>query len=386
MSEKNSFWRKLLAFFLSILVIAIIFPTIFSAPLEFVVMNADTYSALTNNDKLLDAGQDAFSAYIAGQLNQPGETEIVPPAFRNTELLTEVIKPFVTKEWMSKTLNDVAGQLLQFLNFKQPFGIVRIDLTEIKASVLAERDVLVENLLSASVPCDAAEIAKMESGTLSITSMPLCNPPAEVKSKVVAAISDYVEEFLYKIPQEYRINIEDGITTTNYKNPLLSYSLLRWTFRILPILSLVLLIAIAVILRKNGTEMCAWLGRLLTTAAIISLVLILVLLIGSEQFTALFINQVLSAENGSFGTLLLIVLQAVTYRTLLWMGAISIALLCVGLIILFFNRLSTRRTLPGNAEEESQFEGSADDILKAKQAMAEEIKEEIPTQDEKKEE
>ncbi len=384
MIEKNSFWRKLLAFFLSILVIAIVFPTIFAVPLEFLVMNETTYIAMTTNDKLLNAGQEAFSDYIADQLNNPGEDEIIPAVFGNTEILSEGIKTFVTKEWLGQTLNNVSAQLLQFLNFKQPFGIVKINLTEIKENVLAGRDVLIEKVLTASVPCDAAEITQISSGTLSIKDMPLCNPPAESKSKVVAAISDYVEKFLYKIPQEYQINIEDGINA-NLKNPLLSYSLIRWLFRILPVFFLVLLIVIAICLGKNKTEMRVWLGKLLIIAAALSLVLILVLLIGSEQFTALFINQTLSAENSSFGTLLLIVLQAVTYKTLLWMGVISAAVFCIGLLILFFNKLNIKRTTTERAEEEIQYQESADEMLQAKQEMAEAIVQEAPIEEVKKE-
>jgi hypothetical protein len=384
MMEKNSFWRKLLAFFLSVLVIAIIFPTIFAVPLEFLIMNESTYSAMTTNDKLLNAGQEAFSDYIANQLSVPGEGEIIPPVFENTEILSTGIQSFVTKEWLSQTLNDVSAQLLQFFNFKQPFGIVNIDLTAIKENVLAGRDTLIEKILTSSAPCDATEITQISSGTLSIKEMPRCNPPAELKSKVVTAISTYVEKFLYKIPQEYQLNIEDGLNA-NLKNPLLSYSLIRWLFRILPIFFLVLLILIAICLGKNKHEMRTWLGKLITIAAAVSLILILVLVIGSEQFTALFINQTLSAENSSFGTLLLIVLQAVTYQTLLWMGIISAALLGIGLLILFFNKQSIKRASAERVEEEIQYQESADEMLQAKQEMAEAVVEEAPVEEVKKE-
>ncbi|MGV8025043.1 MAG: hypothetical protein AB2L18_00605 [Anaerolineaceae bacterium] len=381
--EKNSFWRKLLAFFLSVLVIVIIFPTIFAVPLEFLIMDESTYSAMTSNEKLLSAGQEAFSDYIATQLSNPGENEIVPPVFENKEILSEGIQSFITTEWMSQTLNDVSVQLLQFFNFKQPFGIVNIDLTAIKENVLAGRNTLIEKILTSSAPCGTTEITQITSGTLSIKDMALCNPPAELKSKVVTTISDYVQEFLYKIPQEYRINIEDGMNASQ-TNPLISYSLIRWLFRILPVLFLVLLILIAICLGKNKQEMRKWLGKLITFAAAISLILVLVLVIGSEQFTALFINQTLSADNSSFGTLLLIVLQAVTYKTLLWMGVISAALFCIGLIILFFNKHSIKRAT-ADREEEIQYQESADEMLQVKQEMAEAVVEEAPVEEVKNE-
>jgi hypothetical protein len=385
MMEKNSFWRKLLAFILSVLVIVIIFPTIFAIPLEFLIMNESTYSTMTTDERLLEAGQDAFSESIANQLSVPGEDEVISPVFENTEILSEGIQEFVTKEWLSQTLRDVSVQLLQFFNFKQPFGIVSIDLTEIKENVLAGRDALIDKILSSSAPCDATEITQITSGTLTVRNMPLCNPPAELKSKVITAISDYVEEFLYKIPQEYQLNIEDGINAS-LNNPIISYSLIRWLFRILPVLFMVLLILIAICLGKNKHEMRNWLGKLITISAAISLILILVLVIGSEQFTALFINQTLSAENSSFGTLLLIVLQAVTYKTLLWMGIISATLLGIGLLILFFSKQSIKRASMERAEEEIQYQESADEMLQTKQEMAEAIVEETPVDEKVKKE
>jgi len=119
--------------------------------------------------------------------------------------------------------------------------------------------------------------------------------------------------------------------------------------------------------------MRTWIGRLLVTAAALSLVLLLVLLIGSEQFTALFINQTLSAENSAFGTLLLIILQSVTYKTLLWMAVVAAGLFCIGFLILFFNKPKTKRETADIVEEEIPYQEADEEMLEAKQAMAEAV-------------
>ncbi len=380
--EKNSFWQKFLAFLLSILVVALILPTIFTVPLEFLIMNGSTYSDLSTNTKLLDAGQDAFSEYIAAQLSITGENESVPPLFTNKEVLIEGIKPFITQNWLSTTLSDASSQLISFFNFKQPFGIVKIDLTEIKDNVLAGREEFVDNILGASAPCSTDEIMQLSSASLSIQKVPLCNPPVEMKDKVVAAVSDYVESFLYKIPNEYQVNFEEGIQS-NLSNPILSYSLVRWLFRILPVVWLLLLVLIGICLRKNKSEMRTWIGRLITIASAICLVLILILLIGSEQFTALFINQTLSSENSAFGTLVLIALQAITYRALIWMGIIAAGFFLAGFLILFFNKWNIQRKIAAEKkQEELQYQKTAQELLEAKQALAESVVEEKPVQEE----
>jgi hypothetical protein len=267
-------------------------------------------------------------------------------------------------------MQDVAAQLLEFLNFKQPFGIVNISLTSIKDDVLTNKEDLVNSILNSSAPCNETQLATLNSGDLSIANLPLCNPPASQRSKVTSLIGTYVEEFIYRIPQEYQVNVEAGLNP-NWVNPLLSYSIMRWTFRILPILLLVLLIGIAASLNKNKKEMRAWLGKLITSAAVLSLVLILVLVIGAEQFTAVFINNILTSEQGAFGILLLVVLQSITYQTLMWMGIIAAGFLCIGLLILFFSK-QEKRVRTEVVEDEEEFQEPPQEVMDVKKAMIEE--------------
>jgi len=369
MVEKNSFWRKAVAFLLSVVIIVLVFPTTFSAPLEFIVLKNDTYSTMLKSDEFLEIGQEAFSFFIADQLNQPSENEMVPPIFTDTEMIAEVIKPYVTKEWVQDSLTSGMQQLLEFLNFKKPFGIINIDLTELKENTLAGRSDLAENILSHFASCDEQEIKALTSGTGIIANLPACNPPQEMKEMAISVISTYIEEFTYQIPQQYSINVEDAVQA-GLEDPLLSYSFFRWTFRLLPILTLVLLILVAICLKKNTHEMRSWIGKLLITAAVVSLVLILTLLIGSEQFTTVLVNNALSADQEAFGTLLLKILQSITNQSLLWMAAIAAALLVVGLLIHFINRIGRKKDEDITDQEEA-LEEPLEDMLEAKREMIE---------------
>ncbi len=369
MLEKNSFWRKAIAFLLSVLIIVLVFPTTFSAPLECIVLKDDTYSTMLKSDEILGIGQEAFSSFIANQLIQPSENEIVPPIFLDTEMVADVIKPYVTKEWVQDSLASGTHQLLAFLNFKQPFGIINIDLTELKKNVLDGRMELAENILSRFASCDTQEIKALTSGTVGIANMPACNPPQELKEKAISVVSTYIEEFLYQIPQQYSVNVEEAVQA-DVEDPLLSYSIFRWSVRLLPALTLVLLILVALCLRKNPKEMRSWIGKLLIIAAVVSLVVILILLIGSEQFTTVLVNNALSADQEAFGTLLLKILQSITYQSLLWMAASAGALLVVGLVIHFLNRIRRKKDEETTGQEEA-LEGPVQDMLETKREMIE---------------
>lgn len=374
MIEKNSFWRKTLAFILSILIIVMVLPATLSAPLEFVILKNETYSHLLENDETLALGQEAFSAIIAAQLNQPSENEMVPAIFSDTEMIAEVIKPYITEEWVHSSLSGGMDQLLEFLNFKQPFGVINIDLTELKQNVLAGREDLAESILSHFASCDAKDLQTLTAGEGSPADLPACNPPQELKKEAVDIISMYIEGFLYRIPNQYGIEVEELVQTES-NDFLLSYGILRWVFRLLPVAVAALIMLLVICLRKNKNEMRSWVGKLLIISAIVSLIVILILLIGSEQFTTVLVNNAVSTDQEAFGTLILRLLQSITYRSLLWMAAGAGILLVIGLLIFYLNKLSRKETRE-MVDQNAYFEEPVEDILETKQEMIEGITDE----------
>ncbi|HOJ01781.1 MAG TPA: hypothetical protein PLL88_09200, partial [Anaerolineaceae bacterium] len=90
------------------------------------------------------------------------------------------------------------------------------------------------------------------------------------------------------------------------------------------------------------------------------------------------------------GTLLQIILQSVTYKTLLWMAVVAAGLFCIGFLILFFNKPKTKRETADIVEEEISYQEADEEMLEAKQAMAEAVSvepttdEEVPEEEEKK--
>ena len=92
-------------------------------------MNSETYAAIYEEETLVETGQEAFTSFIASTLTDPGENEIVPPIFNDAEKIGNVLQPYVTGEWVKEQLMSVTQQLLQFLNFQTPFGIVDVNLS-----------------------------------------------------------------------------------------------------------------------------------------------------------------------------------------------------------------------------------------------------------------
>jgi len=351
MTEKNSLGKKFLALFLSVFAFVIFLPAIFTIPLEFLVMNYTTYQELAQDESILETGKEAIINYLEGRLSSPANDSSVAIIFSNEKVLQAELKKYISTPWLQKTLLNITDQLLQFFNFKKPFGIVEIDFTEIKENLIANSSVLVDELLNAYPPCSVKQITQYYSTLPTISEIQPCNPPARIKDTVVKVLTDKVEGFLETIPEKYQLNIEE-VLNAQQTNSFISYSLLRWLFRVLPVFFLILLILIALCLKKNPTEMRNWIGHLLTISASFAIILILILLIGSEQFTAMFINKTISPTNSAFGTFLLKILQPISYKTLLWMAALAIMVFCIGFLILAINKGQLKRVPVGEEKGE----------------------------------
>ena len=103
--------------------------------------------------------------------------------------------------------------------------------------------------------------------------------------------------------------------------------------------------------------MRGWSGLILTTVSAITLIGLLVILIGFDQFTGLTFNRYFSQVIAGFGYVLLGMIQKVGSQALLWVIAVSGSILLFGLVLL----LSVRFTKSEDSViKESQEEKSLD--------------------------
>ena len=83
-----------------------------------------------------------------------------------------------------------------------------------------------------------------------------------------------------------------------------------------------------------------WSGLILTIISAITLIILLVILIGFDQFTGLIFNRYFSLVIAGFGYVLLGMIQNVGNQALLWVIAVSGSVLLLGLVFLLSARFT----------------------------------------------
>ena len=94
-----------------------------------------------------------------------------------------------------------------------------------------------------------------------------------------------------------------------------------------------------------------WSGLILTTISALTLISLLVILIGFDQFTGLIFNRYFSLVIAGFGYVLLGMIQDVGNQALLWVIAVSGVVLLFGLVLLLSARFTKSED---NVVKESQ--------------------------------
>jgi uncharacterized membrane protein len=145
--------------------------------------------------------------------------------------------------------------------------------------------------------------------------------------------SRYLEDLFNQLPSRFSTAKATAINNSLTDKYFYSYSIGRWMLRLLPLLTLSLLILIAVLLKKEQSLMLRWISRILVYTSAFTLILLVVVLIGFDQLIALMVNRFLGNLIEGFDVLLLGFIQEVGYRTIVWVIVSVIITLGFGLFL-----------------------------------------------------
>jgi len=200
---------------------------------------------------------------------------------------------------------------------------------------------------------------------IDLYTLPLCKPSAKNRKNVSSALTMMIEDKTNQLPASINLigvvpgGMILGDATFYY------YSITRWVFRLLPFVTLLLLIFLAYLLRKNKKIMRRWSGLILTTISALTLIGLLVILVGFNQFTGIIFNRYFSQVIAGFGYVLLGMIQKVGNQALLWVIAVSGSVLLFGLVLLLSVRFTkSEDNVIGESQEETTLDVQTDAPIK----------------------
>jgi len=354
MKNRLSIFNQIGAILLTVIVIPALFISFFTVPFEFVIFEPESYYEILENAKYKEEFPRIVSELITDQLLDIDENESTM-ILENRESLKTILIHYLPEEWMNEIFIDVIDKVIAYLDFKTPYTSIKVNIGDLKNALILNSSVIAEKYLLSLDNCTAGEDLEFDGKEIiDLYTLPICKPSIKNRKIVSSALSMMIEDKTNQLPASINlIGVVPGSMILGDES-FYYYSIARWVFRLLPFVTLLLLIFIAYLLRKNKKIMRRWSGLILTAISALTLIGLLVILVGFDQFTGLIFNRYFSQVIAGFGYVLLRMIQHVGNLVLLWVIAVSGFVLLFGLVLL----LSVR------------FTKSKDDVIKKSQEEA----------------
>jgi len=353
MIKKIPFQNRIIALILSVLFVFSLLLSFFALPVELKLFNPQSYSALVQREEYAQSLPDiiaetlVFQAALSSQSNQ---IDLIA----NKDTIADIISRNIPVELVQSTFDTVIDQMFSFFNFKTPTSDLKINISDLKTALAAASPEIAEEFLVTLPNCqDNALEAIQFNGNLTVKDLPFCKPSGKNLDQFAAIWGMAFEDMFNQLPSSIQLTAvlsPDQELTDQYFN---SYSLVRWGIRLLPIVSLLLLILIALLLRNQREVMWKWCGRLLVFVSGITLIALVILLIGFDQFIAMLLNPLLKNMISGFGSVLLGAVQDVGFQMIIWVIISALVVMGFGIVLILLARF-VKPGVPQTIPEETQ--------------------------------
>jgi len=340
MKRKSSLTNQIGATLLTVIVIPALFISFFTVPFEFIIFEPSSYYPILEDAEYKEEFPRVVSEIITDQLLSADENES-PTILGNNKSLNTILVHYLPEEWINEIFKDVIDRVIAYLNFKTPYTTIEVNITDLKNTLILNSSLISDEYLLSLDNCTVEEDSELDQKeTIDLYTLPICKPSADNRKIVSGALSMIIEDKINQLPESINIiGVIPGGMILGDKS-FYYYSIIRWVFRLLPFATLIILIFIAYLLRKNKKIMRRWSGLILTAVSAFTLISLLIVLIGFNQFIGLIFNRYFSQVIAGFGNVLLGMIQNVGNQALLWVIAFSVSVLLFGLILLLSARFT----------------------------------------------
>ena len=340
MKSKLSISNQIGAILLTVIIIPALFISFFTIPFEFIIFEPASYYSILENAEYKEEFPRVVSEIVTDQLLNTDENKF-PTILTNKESFKTILMHYLPEEWMNGIIKDVIDKIIAYLNFKTPYTSIEVNIVDLKNTLQLNSSLISDEYLLSLDNCTVEEDSELDGKEIiDLYILPICKPSAKNRKIVSSTLSMMIEDKANQLPASINlIGVIPGGMILGDKS-FYYYSIIRWVFRLLPFVTLLLLIFIAYLLKNNKKIMRKWSGLILTIISSITLIILLVILIGFDQFTGLIFNRYFSLVIAGFGYVLLGMIQNVGNQALLWVIAVSGSVLLLGLVFLLSARFT----------------------------------------------
>lgn len=332
--QKVRFSNRILAIFLSFIAAFALIISLFTFPLELVLFNGQSYVPVIEDEEFTGLYPEIITNLLISQFYEVKVAGSLPGILSNQDAFKSVLSDFVPVDWSKETMIAFIGQIMDYLNFRLPTNAMKIEIGGLKSELFLNSQNIAENYINSLVNCSENAINELVQED-TVFDLPPCKPDRSYLPMFVELTSKYLEDLFNQLPSRFSTANATAINNNLTDSYFYSYSVGRWVLRLLPLLTLTLLILIAVLLKREHAVMLRWIGRLLVITSAITLILLVIVLIGFDQLIALLVNRFMGSLIEGFDVLLLGFIQEVGYRTVVWVIVSVIITLGFGFFLSF---------------------------------------------------
>jgi hypothetical protein len=330
--QKVRFSNRILAVLLSVFAAIALIISQFTFPLELVLFNNQSYLPVIEKEEFTDRYPEIITNILINQFYDVQVAGGLPGILSNQDAFQSVLSDFVPAGWSEETMFAFMDQIMEYLNFRLPTNAMNIELGGLKSELILNSQAIADAYFNSLVNCGVNAIP-LAGKDVTVFDLPACKPDRSQLPRVIDMTTRYLEDLFNQLPSRFSTAKATAINNSLTDKYFYSYSIGRWMLRLLPLLTLTLLILIAVLLRKEHSVMLRWISRILVYTSAFTLILLVVVLIGFDQLIALMVNRFLGNLIEGFDVLLLGFIQEVGYRTIVWVIVSVIITLGFGLFL-----------------------------------------------------
>lgn len=381
MNKKISFTNRLIAVIVTVIFSITLIFSYFSLPVELVMFNPDSYLTVIKDEEYSQQYSNLISNLLLQQIFDSKDIKEQPVLLSDQSSLGYFIEQQIPQEMSLNVMVDLFDQALDYFNFRKPTPSILVKIEDLKSTLVQNSREISTSYLNSLPTCNVASEDVFTSDSMpTIYSLPPCKPSLGELEIVNNLLTTYLQDSFNELPAVISITSVIDLDESKSENFFTQYSISRWLLRLLPLITLSLLIALALLLRKQRDVMFRWIGRTLLVISGFSLLGLVVLLIGFDQFIAITLNRFIKDLLEGFDVLMLGIIQKVGYQSTVWVIITIVITAGFGIFLVVaekFVKINTDQQKDQPLESVSEDDDLAEEKTEISKAVIPETMEEI---------
>jgi len=343
--------RAVLSFLTTLLIILTV-PSLFVIPAEAILFRPYSYQRALENQRFAER----FPTLLAGAIINDdipaleGNPQI---AYFDRGQLAALLEGVFPPEWITRQTDGILQGAGDYVNFQRSDLALQVDMREVKDRLNGPEGAAIARQVVDTWPeCSGEQLGQIMERALSgeLSGIPVCRPPDTLRPAFEQVVALSLQIMANTLPDVVDLGSPltnetvlagvSGPLVPNWYGVFRAYAILRWLFRLLPVIALAVLLWIVLLTIRSLPDLFHAAGSPLLTAGLVGLGIGAVLLLVVNPLLARLVGNAFPLLPEVFRGVLTDVMHEVTNRQVIWSMFAALAVAGSGLALLIGSRIA----------------------------------------------